>query len=163
MKTIVFIVGLPGSGKSFLGQELQKSFGGTFLDDPRGIEEVKQSLHTSDLVWIADPHLTRPHVRTTATERLSAELAGTPFRLSWIYFENKPEQCIQNNVTRGREVDLFIKDATREYDVKEEGISLPVWEDSEEKWNAHLTTVKDALQKALGLTLKREKMSRKRL
>lgn len=111
---LTFIVGLPGSGKSFLGKQLE----GHFIDDAslHGIQIVKDAVRNriSPLI-VADVFLCRD------TERIHAimTLSGSNYDIEWIFFENNPEKCLANVHRRddGRKVEGLIRQLTKEYTI----------------------------------------------
>lgn len=89
---IIIIVGLPGSGKTYLGKELSQ--GGDFIDDIsiHGLKSLENV--TKDLLVITDPYLCRQTDRTKAQIILSKKFPNC--KIEWIYFENDVQKCINN-------------------------------------------------------------------
>lgn len=89
-KTCLFIVGLPGSGKTYLGSKLAEERQAIFIDDPKRFDNVDQN------IVVADPNLCREEVRKNAKEIV--ESFG--FSVEWLFFENDPAQCKKNAEAR---------------------------------------------------------------
>lgn len=98
MKILVFIVGLPGSGKTTWAKNQNDGF---VVDDPKFIEEIKIAIDQNNKVYVVDPHLVLDHFRKLAEQ---AELGVD--EVQWIFFENNPNACWENvkNRNDGREV-----------------------------------------------------------
>jgi len=92
MARATLIIGLPGSGKSFLAKDLQaKSIDITVLiDDP--VELDLSELDNVDDLIITDPHLCNKEIRYNAI--IFLELLG--YKVECIYFENDVEKCVKN-------------------------------------------------------------------
>jgi hypothetical protein len=86
---VIFIVGLPCSGKTHLGQEMD----GVFIDDisKRGLSTLPSS---ADLLIISDPFLCRKRDRFIAEQTIKEKYPDC--EVDWIFFENAPDKCLKN-------------------------------------------------------------------
>jgi len=91
---IICIVGLPGSGKTFLAQQKCLETGGIVLDDITSFKDVASAIRDYDFIYITDPHFCIPEIKNSAERKLSS-LADN-INLEWIYFENDVEKCLSN-------------------------------------------------------------------
>lgn len=125
---IIFIVGLPCSGKTYLGKDLIKN-GGRFIDDLS-----KQGLPTLDnvsenILVISDPYLCRQKDRNLAQQYVKKKFPNCT--IEWIFFENAPTKCLNNMQRRMSEGDNrlvrgLIVSLSKEY--VPQGNILLVWE-----------------------------------
>lgn len=136
MQKVIFIVGLPGSGKTFLGNRLQDAFNSAgiknmFLDDASTKDQIKIVLglmkseenfkdlafDNAEFLIITDPML----CYKPAQEVAKASFSGVT--QTWVYFENNPEQCIKNILGRDeRVISLgWVEHLSREYYIPEDG------------------------------------------
>jgi ABC-type glutathione transport system ATPase component len=130
MPKITLIVGLCGSGKTYLANIIKKfsqQFRPTVLfDDIKkdDFEKVKVAVKQNKDIIITDPWLCYPKELSKAKEML--EKLGT---IDIIYFENDPEACLENIKRRndGRKVEGFNKHATKYYTVPSGIISCKVY------------------------------------
>lgn len=135
MNNILFIVGLPGSGKSHLAQKINSDNGGKYriIDDPRSFDQILPYVN-EDLI-ITDPALCFPQNRELAIQKISE--ANPEAKFDWIYFENDPQTCLTNSELRNQEliskgkaprkVDSFIKNLHQFYTIPEGSTVLSVW------------------------------------
>lgn len=109
---VTLLVGLPGSGKTHLGNELAK-VGARFIDDVSRFDKLPPI--EGEHVVIADAFLCNPAIKKKAEERLS----NAGFELEWIYFENNPAACRENVKRRndGRKVNELITQLSKLYEV----------------------------------------------
>lgn len=133
----VIVVGLPGSGKSFLLRMLKcdaeaRGQAVALLDDPRTPAQLEAFLREvtraqPDLVVVADPALCDDAIRHKAEELLSARFGAA--ELHWTYFANDASQCLLNTANRedGRNVRADILTWTKRYNIPEGAEVLPVW------------------------------------
>lgn len=128
MKKVTFIVGLPGSGKTTLGNKLS-SQGAFFVDDINLIKNKKELLSSirSNHVIIADVYLCQFKVRMQAKTYLTNIFGG--MKEEWIFFENDPIQCKKNVRFRndGRDVEGMIDFMAKQYSYPEGKVPVPVW------------------------------------
>ena len=116
MSEIVFIIGLPGSGKSYLCNQY-KARGYTIIDDPSVIlskDHIKATCLLNNKVVISDPYLCDPSSLQFLKTNLS-RLGNVYFR--FVYFENNPEKCLRNIEYRndGRAVRGLVKHLSKKY------------------------------------------------
>lgn len=87
------LIGLPGSGKSFLGKLISEETGAVLIDDPVSLDPIKAlALEGKDLV-IVDPHLCNASVRVKAIDTLK-QYGYTDIDVQ--FFENDAEKCLRN-------------------------------------------------------------------
>jgi len=117
-RQLTLIVGLPGSGKTYLGEEISTKTGATFIDDPKEV-----SVPNSGDVVISDCFFCRSQTLESAIEKLSPNFD----KVAVIYFENDPVACRKNVEFRddGREVSSFITISSEKYFPPSNAI--PVW------------------------------------
>jgi hypothetical protein len=95
---VTFIAGLPGSGKTHLGNCLASQYPAAqvwFVDDITELSQLVGSHWSPNIshMIVTDPHFCRPTTRPLA-EGVIWEWYQTP--VEWIFFENNPEQCRKN-------------------------------------------------------------------
>lgn len=123
MKKVILIIGLPGSGKTHLGEE-HAATGGVFLDDLSmvgGLEKLEANLH-HDLIIIADVFLCQPNARTAALAWLAKHIPEHTVEM--IFFANDKEKCYTNVRRRTeagdtRAVDNMIEYMSKYYEIPE--------------------------------------------
>lgn len=137
MRKIILLCGLPGSGKSFFGEEIfsyyrHREESAIFFDD-MGIEYSLQDLVEAvnvgyENIIIADVNLCRQEDRKHAIKRMS-ELAPD-YMLEWIYFENDPIKCLKNVEYRddGRKVKEAIREFSKRYVIPEGVEPKKIWQ-----------------------------------
>ena len=89
-----FLVGLPGSGKTYQARQLEAA-GWVAVDDPKivdGRAHIEAAIKTGKDVVIADPHL----CRVSAREAAQTFLATFDVEIEWVFFANDPETCWHN-------------------------------------------------------------------
>ena len=121
-RTVIIIVGLSGSGKTHLANQLANS-DTVIIDDPKDMAEVNNNL--SDNVIITDPNLCIEVYRNAAKEFFTSK----GYKIEWIYFENNKEQCLKNVLYRndGRKVDTAIERHSKAYEIPKYIIPRKVW------------------------------------
>ena len=109
---VTLLVGLPGSGKTTLGKELEAQ-GATFIDDISivGLKPLREAMKQVEYVVVADTFLCRLQEREAARRHLY------DCEVEWVFFENAPEKCLRNVDKRadGRKVTELVKRLSEEY------------------------------------------------
>lgn len=149
MRHAIFIVGLPGSGKTHYANELSKELSAELFDDfknnavkncqlfpfARKFVDLVIQLRNNSVCIICDIDFCDSDSREDAQTCLQ-ELVSD-LEVEWQYFENNPEQCKQNIVQRSqkenREVDKELDNLRRyaeKYQIPENTKILQVWRDN---------------------------------
>ena len=117
MLKATLIIGLPGSGKTHLGQSLSSNF----IDDPK-----EKPIPYGENLVIADPNFCISRVRDEAIKYIQEY----GYQVECIYFENNPEQCKENVMNRndGRKVMLTIDYYSGLYNIPSGIIPRKVWQ-----------------------------------
>lgn len=129
---ITMLVGLPGSGKTTLGDQMVGDDPNAetvtadpntiFLDDITvigGIDELKEAIAFGwENIIVSDVFLCRPIDRDNAVRWLEKNAEG--YEVEWIYFENAPDKCRANVRRRNaggdpRKVGELINELTKFY------------------------------------------------
>lgn len=96
-KVVILVIGLPGSGKSHLLEEL-RSKGFAIIDDASmsdlAIEDRIKSLESYSRIAIADVQFCNHSVRFAAHEMIG-DILPDHFPM-FFYFANDPETCLEN-------------------------------------------------------------------
>lgn len=92
MAQVTFIIGLPGSGKSFLAKTLEASSINPvmLIDDPTTLDLSKLD-NTLDVI-VTDPHLCNPRIKANAVDIFKKR----GYLINFIFFENNVEKCLKN-------------------------------------------------------------------
>lgn len=115
---VLFLVGLPGSGKSYYGHEFLKSNPNyIFVDDCSRIE-LENALSNNAKIIVANPWFVVENARKQAIALIEKYTSNIEF----VFFENNPQQCIRNVEFRNdnRKVFGFIKSMTKQYVIPKE-------------------------------------------
>lgn len=108
MRYATVVVGLPASGKSHYILNLIKTSGTKVYDDV--VFDIEKEV--SDYIIVTHPDFCIPKVLDSVIYRLKK--AG--FMVEVIYFENNPQQCLENAKNRpDKKVDGYIKYLTTVY------------------------------------------------
>ncbi len=141
MKDFTVIIGLPGSSKSFLVNKLlEENPNQVLLDDisrllrvsHRGLryyEVVAQFPKYKNFI-LSDPAFCEDSFRVRVINELKEVFGKTEeVVFDFIYFENNPEQCLQNVNLRndGRKVVKYIEKLSQTYKIPEGSYTIPVW------------------------------------
>lgn len=128
---IVMIVGLPGSGKTHLGDKMRIPF----FDDFSliGKEDFLKAIGNFNIpkIAVADVFLCREKDRIAAEKWLKETFPDV--ELEWIFFENSPEKCYKNVERRikegdGRKVQGLIKILSECYSIPDGVETIKVYE-----------------------------------
>src|SRR5688500_9530678 len=125
---IVILVGLPGSGKTYLGAKMvqEDEVNRIYLDDISiiGLDKLKDAidLYSWEYIIFSDVFMCRERDRIGAEKWLKENAAK--YELEWIFFENAPDKCFANVKRRNasgdhRKVEELIKDLTKRYKIPE--------------------------------------------
>jgi hypothetical protein len=132
VKHIFLIVGLPGSGKTHLANEMMQRFPDSLLLDDMSVDtDAKiEAGNDAENIIIADPNVCRfgPHVAIKKLREWFGE-----YDLDIIPFENDPKQCWENVKNRrdGRKITAAsIIRLAADYTADEWGTPRPVWRPS---------------------------------
>ncbi len=128
VKKVKFLVGMPGSGKTTLGNALVKEASPSgsivFIDDisiiTKNPREYFENLNIENIseILIADVFLCRSNARNSAFKMLSSIFPDA--KIEFLYFENSEEKCLINVAKRAeqgddRKVTGLIKLLAKEY------------------------------------------------
>jgi len=115
---ILFIVGLPGSGKTTLANMLKVDNEDYYIiNDPKNFNNDILPYLDRNLI-ITDPNLCFEKNRKSAVNAVNNNKKNV--KIDWIFFENDPEACLNNVNNRGDEskkVDGFIKNLSQFYTI----------------------------------------------
>lgn len=128
MLKITILVGLPGSGKTYLGKQMALDLGIPFFDDcateeSTWLDAVECIKDGYDCI-LADPKFCRSDVYGSLCSKI-VSIMPSMARLNNIYFENDPDTCVRNvrNRKDGRKVlENHIYRLSREYTPSMQGI-----------------------------------------
>lgn len=149
---IIFIIGLPGSGKTTYLEKHKDEFSGALVCDdyytsatvrPRKslkfegsayYEDVREALESGKNVVMADILFCDPEYLEEAQEGLTRLLSELDMKadIEYRFFENDPSACIENILRRSRpervEKELaYIKETESRYRIPDGAIILPVY------------------------------------
>lgn len=126
---ITVLVGLPGSGKTYLGNSLQNE-NRIYIDDIRkdtlgSLRKLVEKQKFPDII-ISDVWLCEEKERNKCKAWLSWH--APDYEIEWIFFENSPDKCLENVKRRNangdcRKVEGLIRQLTKEY-VIPEGVEI---------------------------------------
>ncbi len=152
MQKVLFIIGLPGSGKSTYLEERREEFGDALVCDdyyksatvrPRQslqfegsayYEDVKNALADGRNIVIADILFCDEKRLQEAREGIMRLLSGLHIEadIEYRFFENNPAACIANILRRNRPERVkkelaFIKEIEARYQIPESASTIPVY------------------------------------
>ncbi len=127
-KQITIIIGLPGSGKSFLINNEFNDPSYTIVDDPMKPDDIPSTFEKH--LVIADCRLCRPKILESFYSMVEKKFGDV--KVNKIYFENNPQQCLKNVEYRndGRLVEPTIRHMTSVYNIPEGERIIPVFDTS---------------------------------
>lgn len=130
MSRVALIVGLPGSGKTYLAQEYVAR-GYVLFDDPKTGDHnhrdaILAAVRLGQDVVVCDPHLCVQTVQQAAGTLLRVLGAD----IEWVYFENDPVTCARNIRYRndGRVVSDSLRMLSRHYHIPAGVVPRAVWQ-----------------------------------
>lgn len=105
MNKAILIIGLPGSGKTFLANSEYVPKGYNLVDDPKDRNLILNYIKQNKNIVITDPHLCNPQNRKKAIDYFN--IFG--YQVECIFFENNVEKCQKNLIFRndGRKIGGF--------------------------------------------------------
>lgn len=89
----IFLVGLPGSGKTKYGESIHIE-NSAFIDDIRDFNALVDAAHTFKCVIAADPNLCDDDIRKLATARLTNLYPYA--KIDWLFWENSVDKAWAN-------------------------------------------------------------------
>lgn len=127
MTDFVCIVGLPGSGKTFLANTMGEE-GCVIIDDIVSLDQLPCDGDAKTVI-ITDPRFCITEIRMKADRFLKGCYTGSS---RWIFFSNNPKACLQNVIRRddGRAVNEFILALAKNYDIPEGAEIVEVFQSS---------------------------------
>ncbi len=139
MINFILIVGLPGSGKTYLAKKMYKKIlhegkkkiylyddiciGGKFQ------ELKKHAPRENSTIIITDPYFCQKETRSECVRSLNRMFGEVGIK--WIFFENNKEKCLNNVKSRTgehRKVDNFIEMLSRNYEIDPSCSPLEIWQ-----------------------------------
>ena len=132
-KKFVWIHGLPGSGKTYLANQMNKNNDYTILDDIIDMSKVQAEMDKGNNIILSSPYFEKYIGMISLESRLRKALEGSDYQLEEIWFENNPQNCIKNINNR---VDHNIKanilapevmELSYRYIIPEGSKVVPVW------------------------------------
>ena len=132
-KKFVWIHGLPGSGKTYLANQMNKNNDYTILDDINNMSKVQAEMDKGSNIILSSPYFEKYIGMMSQEARLRKALEGSDYELEEIWFENNPQNCIKNINNR---VDHHIKanilapeviELSYRYIIPEGSKVIPVW------------------------------------
>ncbi len=92
---LVWIHGLPGSGKTSLANEINKNNEYVILDDVFKISVVEEELKKEKNIILSSPYFEN-YIGLSLDKQLKTLLENYDYHIEEIWFENNPKQCIEN-------------------------------------------------------------------
>jgi hypothetical protein len=135
---IIWIHGLPGSGKTHLMRDLND---GSFvvLDDISSITDIKNELVQNNNIILASPYFDNYLNSLFSGEtKLRATLKECDYDVEEIWFENDLQTCIQNlkdrteHTINTKQIILDMKHFSKDYKIPNGVKTIPVWSNKKE-------------------------------
>jgi hypothetical protein len=128
---ILFIVGLPTSGKTHLANQINEDNGSKYVivDDPTNFNtQILPLIQEGKDIIVTDPHLCLEKNRVSAINKIKE--INSEYKIDWIFFENNPYRCLSNMRYRNdkRKVENYIKQVSNSYDIPKNSTVLGVWD-----------------------------------
>ena len=95
-KKFVWIHGLPGSGKTYLANQMNKNNDYTILDDINNMSKVQAEMDKGSNIILSSPYFEKYIGMMSQEARLRKALESSDYQLEEIWFENNPQNCIKN-------------------------------------------------------------------
>ena len=133
---LIWIHGLPGSGKSHLIQKIvrESELEWRVFDDTGRVEEILDSLQAGERVILASPYF-EDYLPVGLGKRLRSRLADLDHvTLREVWFSNDPDQCMENVLSRkshdieARSIVPEIPNFSRNYRIPDGAVTIPVWQ-----------------------------------
>ena len=123
MSKVILIIGLPGSGKTYLAKTKYVPLGYTLVDDPLDRNHIDRLLYAGHDLVITDPHLCNESTRELAYKHLH----NMNCVVSMVFFENNVEKCKKLIELRndGRNIKTF---SAFNYKIPKNVIPLKIYE-----------------------------------
>lgn len=135
LKKIIFLVGLPGSGKTHYGNEISKKKDTIFLDDFNGnLNELSIYSETYKTIIIADPKLCRNVNNYILKCTNIIKINFGKIEIEWVLWENNIKKAWENVCKRndGRKISYtFMESLSKQY--KPPKITKKIWQTNENK------------------------------
>lgn len=147
MTRAIFIVGLPGAGKSYYARQLAREIDATLFDDfkanaigdcshfpfAKSYVELINVLRSGKDSIISDIDFCKTESRNEARQCIEQLVQGV--EVEWIFFENDPEECRENIIRRakmeGRKqsgpIDALER-YSKVYVISDDSHVIPVWD-----------------------------------
>ena len=132
VKKLIWIHGLPGSGKTYLANQISKDGDYSILDDIMDISLIEAEMNKGRDIILSSPYF-ESFTGMPFESRLRTMLAGTDYDVEEIWFDNDPEKCIENVKSRKdhkiKPNNLFpeIRMFSSRYKIPEGVRTIPVW------------------------------------
>jgi hypothetical protein len=93
-KYVTFVIGLPGSGKTWFIDNVLNVNGqyDLVIDDPKDLQQINYGITENLNMVIADPWLCDPDIRAKAEKKFNE----VGWYVCYHWFENDPEKCMKN-------------------------------------------------------------------
>lgn len=132
LKKFVWIHGLPGSGKTYLANQINKNNDYTILDDINDISKIEAEMGKENNIILSSPYFEN-YIGMPLESRLRKVLNDSDYDLEEIWFENNPENCIKNinnrkdHNIRANILAPEVRILSMRYRIPEGSKVIPVW------------------------------------